>query len=768
MGYRLGVDLGTTFTAAAIYRDGRTTVVSLGDHADLIPSVVFVGDDGTTLTGDAAERRALTEPERVAREFKRRLGDPTPFILGGSPYSAEALTAMLLRSVLDGVGRLEGGPPDLVTVTHPATWGPYRMELLGQALRRAGLEDAKTLPEPEAAAIYYASKGSVGEQAVFAVYDLGGGTFDATVLRRRGAEFSILGKPDGIDQLGGSDFDEAVVAHVRRSLGAALEAQVDDSAMLTVLAELRRRCVEAKEALSTDTAVVIPVLLPTVQRQIRLTRAELEEMIRPPIGETIACLRRALVSAEVEPDQLSAVLLVGGSSRTPLVSEMLSAELGRPVAVDAHPKYAIALGAAISAARVTGDRTEQAAALLAGLPVDSPPTPEPPTPEPPTPEPPTPEPPVSPEPWPPAAVPMAGLHAPSKRTPSLPAVRTTARRLPPRLWTWAAAVLGLLVLTAVVLSRFGAGPGNGAATTTASIRTATTVQPTLKALPARIKAAGVINVGSVDRFGSGGVALSPMLFSRSSGKLAGFDYDLAQAMGDKLDVEFRFQTLQHFTHSFSALEGEDGEKVDVSMSVLHDQELSRSSEGVDFIDYLNPRTELLVRKGTEDEFRSADDLCGRTVARSLETPPSSILSHSGRCRAQGRPRIRLMTCPTLPGTQKLRKYANVELLNCPANADPLQLLIAGKSGVDAAILDAPLAARARVRTPAFRTQLETAPLSLDEGPYGIAVRRSDRQLRDAIQSALQAVIADGTYGELITRWKLQGHEVQSAEINGGP
>ena len=131
-----------------------------------------------------------------------------------------------------------------------------------------------------------------------AVYDLGGGTFDATVLRRADGGFEIIGEPEGIERLGGIDFDEAVFAHVRAGVGDAF-AQLDpaDPVALTAVARLREDCIAAKEALSSDTDAAIPVLLPTVQTEIRLRRAEFEDMIRPALTETIGSLRRALRSA---------------------------------------------------------------------------------------------------------------------------------------------------------------------------------------------------------------------------------------------------------------------------------------------------------------------------------------------------------------------------------------------------------------------------------------------------------------------------------------
>src|SRR5947199_6945282 len=123
MPYRLGVDMGTTFTAAAVCRDGACDVLGLGERALQVPSVVYLREDGTFLVGEAAESRAAAEPQRVAREFKRRIGDTVPVLLAGAPFSAEALTAQLLRWVVEVATQREGEAPESITVTHPANWG---------------------------------------------------------------------------------------------------------------------------------------------------------------------------------------------------------------------------------------------------------------------------------------------------------------------------------------------------------------------------------------------------------------------------------------------------------------------------------------------------------------------------------------------------------------------------------------------------------------------------------------------------------------------
>jgi actin-like ATPase involved in cell morphogenesis len=369
MAYALGIDLGTTFTAAAVSRNDRVDIIGMGNHTSAIPSAVLLRDDGTLLVGDAATRRGQQEPTRLAKEFKRRLGDATPIILGHTPYSAERLMAAVVRHVIDTVSERQGGPPSAVVIAHPANWGPYKRELLEGAAALAGIADASFVTEPEAAAVHFAAGERVDEGGVVAVYDLGGGTFDAAVLRREGDRFVTMGQPQGIERLGGVDFDEAVLSHVRATLGDAISGlDSSDPVVRSGMIRLRDDCIAAKEALSADSEAVIPVMLPGLQTQVRITRPEFEAMIRPVLRETVAMLQRALELAGVAPADLSAVVLAGGSSRIPLVAEMVSEALGRPVSVDAHPKDTVALGAARLAASSDRGTTREPATPPAAQP----------------------------------------------------------------------------------------------------------------------------------------------------------------------------------------------------------------------------------------------------------------------------------------------------------------------------------------------------------------------------------------------------------------
>jgi molecular chaperone DnaK len=289
MSYQVGVDVGGTFTTAAVVRGGRAEVVKA------MPS---------RLPG-------------VPQGFLRRVGDDTPVLVGARPVPAETLVAQLVTQIVSAVGR-----PARLAVTHPVTWGPHRVAAL-----RAALGEVTMLST--AAAVAYQST------APTAVHDLGGSTFTAAVVHG----LATVGQPAELD-LGGADLDELVFGHVC----AALDTVPEDPAEL---ARLRQACTKAKEMLSADTEVEIPV----AGTRVRLTRAEFEEMARPLLAETAVALRLAIEESGATPAN---VLLAGGAAWLPLLTQVVSEELGRPVT--ATPPGAAAMGAALAAAGIPVNR----------------------------------------------------------------------------------------------------------------------------------------------------------------------------------------------------------------------------------------------------------------------------------------------------------------------------------------------------------------------------------------------------------------------------
>lgn len=353
MSYSLGIDVGTTFVAAALANANTVQMITLGAHGVVMPAAVYLRGDGALGTGEAVGLPAARSHNRTGEKLMSRLGDPTPLVLGSEPYAVTDVLGVLLRDIINGVIEAEGGSPDRIVLTRPASWGPFRCALFEEAARLAGLMNPAMVTEPEAAAAHYATTGQFNDGETVVVYDLGGGTFNATVLRKQSDEVQILGEPQRIERLGGSDFDQAILSYVDSTADGMLnQLDMRRPQSSVALAGVAHACISAKETLSADTRTTFPVLLPSRRFDVALARPDFEDMARGPIEATIKALSQALQSAKVEPAELSRVLLVGGSSAIPLVARMVSAELNRPTVVDPHPQHVVALGAARLAAQV--------------------------------------------------------------------------------------------------------------------------------------------------------------------------------------------------------------------------------------------------------------------------------------------------------------------------------------------------------------------------------------------------------------------------------
>ncbi|GAA4549724.1 Hsp70 family protein [Pseudonocardia xishanensis] len=356
MRYGLAVELGTTSVSAAVGLPGGPETALLGDRSATVPAVVHLAEDGTLLTGEAAARRATSAPARTVLHLRRRLGEPTPVMIAGLPFAISDLMAALLRDVVAEVTRARGAAPVRIALTRPANWGPTRLGLLEDVARRAGIAAPVFVGEPEAVAAHYAEARQLPPGALVAVYDLGGGTFDAAVLRRVPRGMEPVGLGEGIEELGGVDLDDALLRYVDyRSGGAVGALDATDPASAVAVARLREECTLAKEALSVDTAVDLPVYLPGAHLDLTVTRAELEVMLRGPVESSIGALVRALRGARVPVGDLTAVVLAGGSARIPMVARMVREALlaeaggGRVPPVEVLTEPAAVLGAARSA-----------------------------------------------------------------------------------------------------------------------------------------------------------------------------------------------------------------------------------------------------------------------------------------------------------------------------------------------------------------------------------------------------------------------------------
>lgn len=349
--WTLSIDFGTSSTVAvASLADGRSEVVEFGGERRM-PSVVLVDDDASFVVGQSALSLSGSRPDRAIRSPKRRLGDATPVILGGKPYPPVELAAAVFRHVSDeAVARMGGVAPEQVRLTHPATWNRPLQQRLLEAATKAGLEPAVLVPEPVAAALSMGPD-AVAVEGVIAIYDLGGGTFDTTVVRATPVGFDVIGHPRGDGAIGGELFDEMLMNHVGSRLDADVweRLQVSDEpgwhqAASRLLAECRR----VKEALSAHPYGEVVVSHPDGMTNERVTRDEIEAVVAPHIEESIRLLQRTIDDAGVAVGDLSGIRLIGGSSRMPIVARMIAdAFPGVRLLDHGDPRTAVALGAAL-------------------------------------------------------------------------------------------------------------------------------------------------------------------------------------------------------------------------------------------------------------------------------------------------------------------------------------------------------------------------------------------------------------------------------------
>nr|BFF27854.1 hypothetical protein GCM10025732_58190 [Glycomyces mayteni] len=345
----LAVDLGTTHTVAVIGRGGAEPRSLLFDGSPLLASGVFLDAAGELHTGRDAQRLAAADPGRFEPHPKRRIDDGT-VLLGDREIPVEELLATGLRRVADEAAASGMKPTDTV-LTCPADWGPVRRATLEAAAALAGLGEVRLLPEPIAAATYCAEV--LGQEipvgGTVAIFDFGGGTFDVAVVRRddQGLRTLAFG---GLDDLGGLDVDMALAAHLGRVIAGRDPELWQRLSEPETTADLRDRLAfwgevrAAKEMLSrTSTA---PVALPGHNPMgLHLTRDELTSLADPLVARAVDETRRTVERAGVAPAQLTAVLLVGGSSRMPLVATRLHSRLGVAPSVPEQPELPVAFGA---------------------------------------------------------------------------------------------------------------------------------------------------------------------------------------------------------------------------------------------------------------------------------------------------------------------------------------------------------------------------------------------------------------------------------------
>ncbi|MGL4401180.1 MAG: Hsp70 family protein, partial [Luteolibacter sp.] len=358
----LGIDLGTTNSAVGVVDSGFPILLANEDGRRITPSVVWIGEDGSVEIGAKALRRRALEPGRVVTSIKRLIGRRTSEVeenfpvqvtagVDGSPRvlgkSAEEISAEILREMKRIAEWRMGVEITKAVITVPAYFHDAQRAATKRAGELAGLEVVRILNEPTAAALAYGLD-KLGEKARVAVYDLGGGTFDLSILEMQDGVFQVLAT-HGDTRLGGDDLDALILDWILEKSGIG---EIDLATRVRLMAEAER----VKLALSDDEVAVfrVPFYDGISSLEETITRADLEKLASPWIARTLRLCRQALADAALKPEDLSAVVVVGGSTRMPAVRRAVGELFGREPDVSQHPDEAIALGATIQGGVLSG------------------------------------------------------------------------------------------------------------------------------------------------------------------------------------------------------------------------------------------------------------------------------------------------------------------------------------------------------------------------------------------------------------------------------
>jgi molecular chaperone DnaK len=358
MSRTVGIDLGTTNSLVAVVQQGIPQVLARGDER-LVPSVVGLSDDGRIIVGQEALNQFVLAPERTVRSIKRKMGTDERVSLGDREYSPEEISAFILRHLKTMAEEVLGDKVDRAVITVPAYFNDAQRNATKRAGELAGLEVLRIINEPTAAALAYGIERKANQFLM--VYDLGGGTFDVSVIEQMGEILEVRASHGNV-HLGGDDFDERVQQHLIAALSN--EHHYDFKADRRAMARLVRAAERAKIALSdTPYARVTEEFLARYDGQIahlnaELGRHELEKMIDDLLRSTLDSIDQALKDAQLKPQQINRVLLVGGSTRIPRVAQLIEERIGLQPAMEINPDEAVALGAAVQAAIINGEKVK--------------------------------------------------------------------------------------------------------------------------------------------------------------------------------------------------------------------------------------------------------------------------------------------------------------------------------------------------------------------------------------------------------------------------
>jgi len=350
----IGIDLGTTNSEVAIVENGQVLVIA-DNNKKILPSFVGIDDQGDILVGESARNQYLVYPERTVKSIKRLMGQDIHVDLAGHAYAPQEISAIILKRLKAIAEQYLDQPVTKAVITVPAYFSDAQRQATREAGEIAGLEVVRMINEPTAAALAYG--GNQLEQKRMLVYDLGGGTFDVSVVNIEAGVVEVLSS-HGDNHLGGDDFDQQIIEHI---LDHLQETQgVDGRQHSKALARITRAAENAKFVLSDQPYARIEeeYLLEhegaAIHLSLELSRIDYEDMIEDYINATLDAVHIAMKGAKLTPADIDEIVLVGGSTRTPCIRERLYNEFGFEPHSEVDPDLCVAMGAAIQAAMIGG------------------------------------------------------------------------------------------------------------------------------------------------------------------------------------------------------------------------------------------------------------------------------------------------------------------------------------------------------------------------------------------------------------------------------
>ncbi len=366
MGKVIGIDLGTTNSCVAVLEGGEPTVITNAEGMRTTPSVVGFAKNGERLVGETAKRQAITNPDRTISSIKRHMGEAYDVMIDDKRYTPQDISAMILAKLKADAESYLGGPVTEAVITVPAYFTDSQKQATKDAGKIAGLDVKRIINEPTAASLAYGIDKADESQKIL-VYDLGGGTFDVSILELGGGVVEVLAT-NGDTKLGGDDFDDALLNFMADTFSQenGIDLRQDKMAMQ----RLKEAAEKAKKELSSaqTTNVNLPFITVSeagpLHMNMDITRAKFEQLTSHLVDRTIEPMRKAMADAGVTNNDINKVILVGGSTRIPAVQEAVKKITGKEPFKGINPDECVAIGAAIQAGILSGDEEMRSDILL--------------------------------------------------------------------------------------------------------------------------------------------------------------------------------------------------------------------------------------------------------------------------------------------------------------------------------------------------------------------------------------------------------------------